>query len=238
MLPSPSPSDFSDVDVTDWVRRTQGGTNGSTHLTATNDGTANRDVATNANTNANGNTTPNGKRVPAQLFETPPSSLLPYRIEQTPPASHSRSRSHSYIPFEHYGSAVNGGLTHGSASPPASSRSKHSFAETPSGDLSNHNLLNGSPLLQMRDVTGSGGGASLTSMTAAMNNLGNVVAAEAMLYDAATRNGSPTARGAAGTGVTPMLSHTGNGNENGGGPGSAGTSRSAITATRMPTFFR
>lgn len=240
MLPSPSPSEFSDVDVTDWVRRTQGATNGS-HPTNAN--------ANNANTNVNGNTTPNGKRVPAQLFETPPSSsLYPYRIEQTPPPSHSHSHSHYYSSFEqHDHNNINGGPS----SPPASSRSKHSFAETPSGDLSNHNLLNGSPLLPMKDVTGLGLGASLPSMTTSMNQniQGGMTVTEAMTMineAAAARNGSPTRRGANGTGVTPMLGHTENGNGNGNGSGSgsgndgsgsAGTSRSATTTTRLPTFF-
>lgn len=232
VMPSPSTSEYSDVDVTDWVRRTTQGGRSVSNPTITNAGTPERDLA--SNTNVKGNTTPNGKRVPTQLFETPPSSTLyPYRIEQTPPAMH--AHSHSYPTYEQNGNNnVHGGLTSGPSSPPASSRSKHSFAETPSGDLSNHNLLNGSPLQPMRDVMGLGP-STMTSMSAAMNmnTRGDIAAAMAMLNDNnAARNGSPAAKGAAGTGVTPMLSRTANG-----GPGSAGTNRSAITATRLPTFF-
>lgn len=138
-----SPSGSSDFDITDWVVPAQP-SNGV-------ESTTNPVIP--VKKIANTTTTPNSKPVPAQLFETPPpsnTSMYSYRVEQSTPTSVSDTT-----------------LTSGPSSPPASSRSKHSFAETPSGDLSNFHLLNGSPLQHFKDM-----GAALPSLTAAMHSHG------------------------------------------------------------------
>jgi hypothetical protein len=89
----------------------------------------------------------------AQVSPSPPPPIPPRITGPVTPApahrgglhAHSRSQSQTQSQLQSHQIGV------GSQAPPSSARSKVSVAETPSGDLANFQLLNGSPLQSVHD---------------------------------------------------------------------------------------
>lgn len=86
---------------------------------------------------------------------SPPLPVLPRAVGPVTPArrgAHSRSQSQSHLQSQSQSQLQAASQQVGLQPPPSSVRSKVSIAETPSGDLANFHLLNGSPLQSVVDL--------------------------------------------------------------------------------------